>query len=53
MDIFGEITDILQAYFECGKNTQAILFTISVFLIEQFSTTRNIKLLILLFIKKI
>jgi hypothetical protein len=25
MDIFGEMTDMLQAYFECGKNTQAAI----------------------------
>jgi hypothetical protein len=25
MDISGEMTDMLQAYFECGKNTQAAI----------------------------
>jgi hypothetical protein len=25
MDIFGEMTDMLQAYFECGENTQAAI----------------------------
>jgi hypothetical protein len=25
MDIFGEMTNMLQAYFECDKNTQAAI----------------------------
>jgi hypothetical protein len=29
MDIFGEMTDILQAYFECDKNTQAAICLLS------------------------
>jgi hypothetical protein len=30
MDLFGEITDMLQAYFECGNNTQAAICLLSV-----------------------